>query len=435
MLDNLKLITYDQTIIRRLAEMPGFAPYQHRNNNYAGFCKYGKLMRLDFRKSFEKGIFAGYHHLAISISPHYHFNNYLHNGNDLTPESCIETLTDILQYISVKSDETDTLKVVNIEFGLNLISATDIKNLINGIIYSKKTPFIIPKTENGYFKITDATKYKQIKAYAKGLQFAEFPQYGIDPNTFRFEIKSKQTKNICKYGIDKVTDLLKIETYQRLGQELLNEWENVLVTTQTLDLSAFNSDAIHFVQTAINRSFWDGMAADANRNKFARCKEKYYKILTGNNNLHTQIKGQIIDKLLFWSSGAYSTQKTPIKSGKWQNGQTYLKEINVEYAPPQQNIRVCLVTGLDISMQKKSSKYLCSAGLKYYNENDPATFEELTEKYLSPKNSAASLKDQFYYIAHNIRNHKTNPNHNPRNSRERFEKRHYPKQQLQFNFN
>lgn len=341
----------------------------------------------------------------------------------------------MLQYFAIKMDEMDALKVVNIEFGLNLIPETDIKNLINGIIYSKKTAFIIPKTENQYFKITDATKYKQIKAYAKGLQFAEFPQYGIDPNTFRFEIKSKQTKNISKYGINRVSDLLKIETYQRLGQELLNEWENVLITIQNRDYSTLKSEDVAFVSRADKMDFWTGLVADTNRNKFARYKEKYYKILTGNNNLHTQIKGQFIDKLLFWSSGAYSTQKTPIKSGKGQNAQTYLKEINVEFAPLHQNIRVCLVTGLDISMQKKTSKYLCSAGLKYYKENDPATFEELTEKYLSPKNSGASLKDQIYYIAHNIRNHKTNPNHNPRNSRERFEKRHYPKQQLQFNFN
>ena len=92
MLDNLKLITYDQTIIQRLAALPGFEPYRHRNNNYAGFCKYGKLMRLDFRKSFENGTFAGFHHVAISISPHYCYNNYLHNGNDFEPQKCINTI-------------------------------------------------------------------------------------------------------------------------------------------------------------------------------------------------------------------------------------------------------------------------------------------------------------------------------------------------------
>jgi len=414
--------------------MPGFVPYQHRNNNYAGFCKYGKLMRLDFRKSFENGTFAGYHHLEISISPHYHYNNYLHNGNDFPPQICIKTLTDILQYISVKPNEMDTLKVVNMEFGLNLIPATDIKNLINNILYFKKTAFIIPQPENPYFKITDATKFKNIKAYAKGLQFAEFPEYGINPNTFRFEVKSKKSANIERYGIDKVSDLFKIEVYQRLGQELLNEWENVLITIQNPDFSTLKSDDVLFVRRADKMDFWTGLVADTNRNKFARYKEKYYKILTGKNNLHTQIKGQIIDKLLLWSSGAYFPQRHPINSGKHQNAQPYLKEINGQSAPPPQLNRLCLVTGLDISMQKKTSKYLCSAGLKYYKENDPETYRKIEEKYLPRTNSADSLKDQIYYIAHNIRNRRTNPTHNPRNNRQRFEERNYPKHQLQFKF-
>ncbi|MCZ2084731.1 MAG: hypothetical protein LC112_10710 [Flavobacteriales bacterium] len=435
MLDNLKFITYDQTIIRRLAEMPGFVPYQHRNNNYAGFCKYGKLMRFDFRKSFENGIFAGYHHLEISISPHYHYNNYLHNGNDFPPQICIETVSDMLRYVSVKPDEMDTLKVVNIEFGLNLIPETNIQNLITNILFSKKTPFIIPKKENGFFKITNATAYKQIKAYAKGLQFTDFPQYGINANTFRFEVKSKKSVNIKKYGIDTIADLLKIDIYRRLGQELLNEWENVLLTTSTPDLSTLKPSDVLFVQKANKKDFWTGLIGEFHRDKFAREKAKYYKILTGKNNLHTQIKGQIIDKLLQFENVAYFPQKTPINSGKDKNAKLHLKEINGQFATNEENNRLCLVTGLDISMQKKTSKYLCFAGLKYYKENDPETYKEIELKYLTLKMKTRPIKDQIYYIAHNIRNHKTNPNHNPRNSRERFEKRHYPKQQLQFNFN
>ena len=160
MLDNIKLSTKDQSIINRLAEMPGFTPYHHRNNNFAGFCRYGNLMRLDFRKSFENGNFAGFHHLEISISPHYHFNNYLHNGNDFTPQQCIKTLKEILQYIAIKPDEYHALKVVNIEFGLNILPETDIQNLINNILYYKKTPFKIPEPKNEFSKRTDNTKYK-----------------------------------------------------------------------------------------------------------------------------------------------------------------------------------------------------------------------------------------------------------------------------------
>lgn len=429
MLDNIKLRTLDQTIIKRLADFQGFEPYRHRNNNYYGLCRYGKLMRLDFRKTFENGNFVGFHHLEISISPHYHYNNYLHNGNDFAPQQCIKTIIEILEYIRIKPDEMNALKVVNIEFGLNIIPEIDIKKLIDNILYFRKTPFVIPNPETPYFKITDATTYKNIKAYAKGLQFAEFPQYGIDLNTFRFEVKSKKSANIKPYGIDSVTDLLNLNTYKRLSQEIINEWENVLITTETTDLRHLKPDEVQFIRNANKPNFWEDIK-EGNRNKFSRNKTKYFKILSARFNYHTQIKGQIIDKLTFLQSGAYFPQRTPINTGKQQNRENTPKEINGQSAPLKEYLSYCEVTKLDISMQKKGSKFLCFSGLKFYKENDPATYQKLVNRYLTEKMKTRPIEDQFYYIAHNIRNQKTNPT----NNRQRFEQRNYPKHQLQINF-
>ncbi|AZA52059.1 hypothetical protein [Chryseobacterium sp. G0201] len=312
MLDNLKLSTTDQGIIQRLAKVQGFEKYKHRNNNYIGFCKYGKLMRLDFRKSFENGGLVGFHHLEISISPHYHYNQYHHNGNDLTPDNCIKTVLDILTYLKIEPHEYNILKVVNIEFGLNLTPDIDVKTLVNGLYFYKKTVFMIPESKNKYFKITHATNYKQIKAYAKGLQFSEFPEYGINQDTFRFEVKSKKSANINKYGIKTVSDLLKIETYAILAQKILSEWENVLIINNSPDFSNLKTEEVQFISKSRKVEFWDDLKQEANRNKFARYKEKYYKILKTKNNPHLQIKIQIIDKILNWSSGAYFPQKTII---------------------------------------------------------------------------------------------------------------------------
>ena len=340
----------------------------------------------------------------------------------------------ILHFITLRPNEFNALKVVNIEFGLNLVPETDIQTIVPNLLYSKKTPFIIPNKENGFFKITSATAYKQIKAYAKGLQFAAFPQYGIDTNTFRFEVKSKKSVNIKKYGIETVNDLLNIDTYRRLGQEILNEWENILLTTSAPDLNSLKPSELAYIQKANKTDFWAGLIGEAHRDKFTREKAKYYKILTGKNNLHTQIKGRIIDKLLQFENVAYFPQKTAINSGKDRNAKQHTKEINGQFATPQQNIRVCLVTGLDISMQRKGSKFLCSVGLKYYKENDPETYQILREKFLTPEKWSLSLSDQFYFLAHNIRNRKTNKIHNPRNNRKKFEQRYYPIDQLQFSF-
>jgi hypothetical protein len=314
--------------------------------------------------------------------------------------------------------------VVNIEFGLNIVPETDIKNLINGLYFYKKTPFKIGNFP--YFKKTDATSYKQIKAYAKGLQFLESPQYGIHSNTFRFEVKTKQSKNIRKYGIITATDLLNLETYNQLAQNLLDEWKNILLTNQTPDFSNLKPDEVQFIINAKNFDFWNDMIQPKYRNKFGRYKDKYYSILKTKNNLHHLIKLKIIDKLINLQSGANSTQKTPINRGKVQILKTTPQLINLESAPPHQNNSVCLVTKLDISMQRKGSKYLCLVGLKYYKENEPEIYKILEEKYLTEDKKNTDMKTQFYYLAHCIRNVKTNIVHN----RKRFENRNYNKQQL-----
>lgn len=225
MLDNTKFFTTNQNIINRLLMHSDFRLCRPKNNYYHSFCHkdFGIKLSLDFRKAIENSKLIGFAHLEINISPHYHKNNYLHNGDDFTPENCINAVLEILNYLEIKSNELNTLKVVNLEFGLNIVPRLDIENLISGLYFYKKTPFKVGNFP--YFKKTNATAYKKIKAYAKGLQFADFPQYQINLNTFRFEVKSKQAKNIRNYGIITANDILNPETYQRLMQQLINEWE------------------------------------------------------------------------------------------------------------------------------------------------------------------------------------------------------------------
>ena len=430
MIDNTKFLTHSQTIINRLYQHSDFVVCRPKTNNYYSLRHkdFGIKLSLDFRKAVENGSVIGYGHLEINISPHYHFNQYHHNGNDFTPIQAIKTINDILTYLGIKGNECNALKVVNIEFGINIIPDTDIKNLINGLYFYKKTPFKIG--EFPYFRITDATSYKKIKAYAKGLQFSDVPEYGINGNTFRFEVKTKQFKNVATYGINTATDLLNLETYNRLGQSLLNEWDFILCSNKEPDLSNLKPDEVQFIINAKNFDFWNDMIQPKYRNKFGRYKDKYYSILKTKNNLHHLIKLQIIDKLINLQSGANSTQKTPINRGKVQILKTTPQLINLESAPPHQNNSVCLVTKLDISMQRKGSKYLCLVGLKYYKENESETYKILEEKYLTEKQKEKNFDRQIYFIAHNIRNAKTNIVHN----RKRFENRNYNKQQLQFNF-
>ena len=106
------------------------------NGKYTKMCqdffeqKYGFKIGLHFRKAKEKGITVGYGYVDILISPHYHKNNYLHNGDDFTPLECINSIDRILNYLNIEEIDRTELQIVNIEFGFNIIPNTDIKNII-----------------------------------------------------------------------------------------------------------------------------------------------------------------------------------------------------------------------------------------------------------------------------------------------------------------
>ena len=434
MLDNIKLTVLNQQIIKRLFSHPDFVKCTPLTNYYYSIFHRDvkKSLQMNFKKIKNTNEF---NHVEICISPHYHTNKYLHNGNDLTPENCIKSLKEIFTYLQIEPSEYNELKVVNLEIGVNIIPETDIKDLINGLSYSKKTPFqVYDIQDKPYFKEREHqdTRYKEIKAYAKGLQFQEFPEYEIDKNTFRFEIRAKKHRAIqdLKLGITTAENLIKLEIYPRLAEVLINEWQNILLINFNTDFSALNPDEVQFIKQAQKIDFWRDLIANKSRNTFADNKRNYYKILKGKNNLHHQIRIKIIDKCNQLLNCANSPQKTPINKEILKPKENVLNTINCEYAQNQTIKRYCKETHLDISIQKKGSIYLCNTGLLWYYENDIKTFTELQRKYLSEDKKKLPLKKQIYYIAHNIRNQSTNLKHN----RNRFIERNYSTNQLQFNF-
>ena len=199
--------------------------------------------------------------------------------------------------LDITESEMLDFKVVNLEYGINLQTGINIETLINGLLFTNKTPF---QTRNfPFFKISQSTKFKEIKAYAKGLQFEDFPQYGIDRDTFRFEVRTKKTEKIKTLGISNVGDLTNPDKYSPLFQSILDEWENVLIINN-LAKSIHNS-----------LEFWQNLKDHTDRNKFTKTKAKYYQNLESKNNLHLIIKMKIIDKIIELQKGADCPQKTP----------------------------------------------------------------------------------------------------------------------------
>ena len=363
--------------------------------------------------------------LEIDGSLHKLFNSGLHNANDFTVSDCIKSIDKLCLQFAINPE---LCHVNNLEFGVNVTAPGNVSDLVKWLRFHHRNPFVkFPKLEQCYFAGTD---YFGVKAYNKTLQF---PQYAA-PNLFRFEGKTRQSKYLVSKGIKTLKDLTAPAIYRLLSGVILSEWGNVLIFDKR------TKKGVKFCNT----DFWLEILENSHRNTFVNTKKKYYKIL-GKKGLQNLIYSAIEKKLTLLNECANSTVsdrgnliKPETQKGiKTQNSfvqiPTIVKVENNQHSEPIIS-RICLVTELNISMQKPTSKYLCSAGLKWYWENAPETYQRLIDKYLTKEKRGSDLQEQFYYIAHNIRNSKTNPNHNPGNSRKRFEQRNYPKQQLQFNF-
>ena len=72
----------------------------------------------------------------------------------------------------------------------------------------------------------------------------------------------------------------------------------------------------------------------------------------------------------------------------------------------------CPVTGLDISMQPKHTKFMSTSGIKWYYRYEREIYHQFLGVRLSKRSISKGLNTQFRFIAHSIRNAESNPRNN-----------------------
>ena len=211
--------------------------------------------------------------LEVSGSIHYFYNDGLHNADDFYIEYCINAINQIKDLFSI---DLNKCQIINLEYGVNINPIINVTDLIHNLVYHEKRQFTRPTTHFS-FKLAGNEAYKQIKAYDKSVQFPHECE-----NTFRFEVRSRQSKFIHSLGLFTLNDLTLLENYNILIASLLKEWDNVLLfdTSKDIDAKFFNS------------VFWEDILKNGNRNKFNNQKKLYYKKL-GSKNLHSTIRNII----------------------------------------------------------------------------------------------------------------------------------------------
>src|SRR5690606_36657719 len=162
-------------------------------------------------------------------------------------------------------------RVVVLEFGINIKPKIETEKVIDLVAFYQRKEFATERTENKYFKISKTDKTKEWKIYDKGLQYPEIA------SNLRIEIRLKKHRTItAKTGINHIGDLLNTDTYHRLFEVFISDFDNVF----------FCSDIDYF------REIKSEILTTKNRNKWNSEKNKYLKNRPHLNQLKSEIKGQ-----------------------------------------------------------------------------------------------------------------------------------------------
>ncbi len=81
---------------------------------------------------------------------------------------------------------------------------------------------------------------------------------------------------------------------------------------------------------------------------------------------------------------------------------------------PSPKVKRCPVTGLDISMQPRNTKFLSTSGIIWYYKYEREIYHQFLAIRLTDNLKNKDLKQQFKGIAHSIRNAESNPRNNTR---------------------
>lgn len=369
-------------------------------------------------------------YLILSGSIHKFKNNGIHNADNFYFSDILESLKSLWHEFGINPKYA---RLKGLEYGVNIkLSGSPKKFIRNSLInYKGDQPSIQTFRGNGYMKEFEKQRY-YVKIYDKGLQYhivEDAPVKETD-NILRIEQKVIKMIYLKDFGIITLADLLKPDTLKYLENNLLELIENLLIWNNQTMIEGLSRKDKNTVQNGKNPLFWVNLKEE-NRKKYYRELRKFKELAerTGANEIKKKIETLTKEKcneLLYINKETrdklteflndISEQKrdklTEFSTAEVNNQKGQINPLYIELNCTD-NKKVCRVTGLDISMQKETSKFLCTSGLKFYKEHNPETYSEL-EKRLSEKWKNESERKKLTELHHSIRNEYFNKIHNTR---------------------
>jgi hypothetical protein len=206
----------------------------------------------------------------------------------------------------------------------------------------------------------------------------------------RIEKKWSKMMELNAKGIYTLKDLLKHDLIN-FKIDLAQLWQNVLYC----DLETVKGTKNEYKYT--NVIWWQSL----NYDNFKYHRNKLNELLKRNPNNIKKLVQELIEKKCDLLN-INTTQINPLH--------ILLKTVVSTSTKRDENRRICLVTSLNISMQKNDSILLSHTGIRYYKKTDAKVYNEIKRRYLPSTWNNADTEKQIKELAHNIRNINSNRN-------------------------
>ena len=164
--------------------------------------------------------------VIISGSLHKFKNNGLYNYDNFYMSEVIEV---IHKWQKLFGFDLNTVKIENLEFGVNLIPPIPTKEVLKNIVNHKREPFKHVSHPNSDYIVCVHQQFI-IKTYDKSKQYNQTSQL------LRVEDKYLKMAELNSIGINYLSDLLNHEIYMKLGQILIDTWNEILYIDQTVNI-------------------------------------------------------------------------------------------------------------------------------------------------------------------------------------------------------
>ncbi len=210
----------------------------------------------------------------------------------------------------------------------------------------------------------------------------------MDNNVLRIELKLIKTVELKKIGVSTFADI-NSQTLNKAKDLLIKRFDEVMHYDDTIDKSKLSNRRKGLIKSYSNPRFW----IDEVKPRYRDRHKKRLNEITHNysENLHLQIRQDIIDKCVIINRLTEPSRCVAINTSNIELNITHLDN------------RKCLITGIDISMQKEHSFLLSHTGLKHLYKTNRSLYEDIKKKHLSEHWVDVDLDIEIREIAHNIR--------------------------------